>query len=111
MHQPLLAVLAIGCAVAATLWGRSSTRLQRAWRRSIAAAAAASAADRPEIADSERAAADLARSAFRKEVHTTVLYAAIAACTLSASFTAFGVWQLPYVLVLIPIGISLRYGP
>lgn len=111
MHQPLLAVLAVGCAVAAILWGRSSMRLQRAWRRSTAAAAAASAADRPEIADSERAAADLARSAFRKEVHTTVLYAAIAACTFAASFTAMGIWQIPYVLVLIPIGITLRYGP
>src|SRR3954468_7272794 len=111
MEQPLLAVLAVGCVAAAVVWGRSTLRLQRAWRRILLAGGGAQAADRPEIAESEQISAELARSAYRKELHTTLLYGAIAACSLAASFTPVEPWQLPYLLVLIPIGVTLRYGP
>src|SRR5437660_1169621 len=111
MHQPLLAVLAVGCVAAAVVWGRSTQRLQRAWRRVLVLAAEAQAADAPEIAESERVSAELARSAYRKELHTTLLYGAIAVCAMAAAFTPIKLWQLPYILVLIPIGVTLRYGP
>ena len=83
MHQPLLALLAVGCVAAAVVWGRSTQRLQRAWRRVLVLAADAQAADAPEIANSERVSADLARSAYRKELHTTLLYGAIAVCAMA----------------------------
>src|SRR3954453_7377506 len=111
MHQPLLAALALGCVAAAVVWGRSTLRLQRAWRRILLVASAPQAADRPEIAESEQVSAELARSAYRKELHTTLLYGAIAACSMAASFTPVKPWQLPDLLVLIPIGVTLRYGP
>src|SRR5437879_12968677 len=53
----------------------------------------------------------LARSAFDKDLHTTILYSLLG---LSAFITAFlpHAWlQLPFLLVLVPIAISLRYGP
>src|SRR4051812_16595168 len=103
MHEPLLAILAVGCIAAAVMWGRSTSRLHRAWRRMLLAAAEANDADRPEIAESERVSADLARSAYRKELHTTLLYGAFAVCCLTSSFVDMEVWQqLPFVLVLIP---------
>jgi hypothetical protein len=112
MSKPLLVLLAVGCVVAAVVWGRSCLRLERGWRRLLAAADSAAAADRTEVADSERAAADLARSAYRKELHTTVLYVAVGACALAAAFAPLRWWWLlPYALLLIPIAVTLRYGP
>src|SRR5947207_9821439 len=111
IHQPLLALLAIGCVGAAIVWGRSTLRLQRAWRRTIAASAAAAAADKPDVAAGERAAADLARSAFRKELHTTIFYGVVAEMAFACSFSENSVWNLPFLLVIIPIGITFRYGP
>jgi sigma-B regulation protein RsbU (phosphoserine phosphatase) len=72
----------------------------------------ARAADRPAIAESERVSAELARSAYRKELHTTLLYAAVSVCALAAAFTPMSWWwQIPYLLVLVPILVTLRYGP
>jgi serine phosphatase RsbU (regulator of sigma subunit) len=111
IHQPLLVALALGCVVAAVVWGRSSLRLERAWRRIVSAAEAPSPADKAEIAESERAAAELARSAYRKEMHTTILYIVVAACAAAGSVRSASAWQLPYVAALIPIALTLRYGP
>src|SRR5204863_8252476 len=103
IHQPLLALLAIGCVVAAIVWGRSTLRLQRAWRRTIAPAADAARADKPDVAASERAAADLARSAFRKELHTTIFYCVAAELSFACSFIDDRVWNLPFLLLLVPL--------
>src|SRR3954447_13612455 len=111
IYQPLLGLLAIGCVAAAVVWGRSTLRLQRAWRRTTAASAAAAAADKPDIAESERAAAALARSAFRKELHTTLFYGVVAEIAFACSFATNTMWNVPFLLVLIPIGITFRYGP
>src|SRR5262245_60261844 len=105
MEQPLLAALAVGCIACAVVWGRSTMRLQRAWRRVLMVAAEAQAADRSEIAESERVSAELARSAYRKELHTTLLYGAIGVCAFAASFQPMEWWVVPYVLVLIPIAV------
>jgi len=122
VHQPLLVAIAVGCGIAAVVWGRSCMRQQRAWRRiratlvSRAAPAAVNAEVlaapvNAEILKSEQAAADLARSAFRKELHTTGLYAAVAVVALAAAFAKGGAWDLPFVLVLVPIAVTFRYGP
>src|SRR4051794_16693935 len=111
VHSPLLVALALGCVVAAVVWGRSCLRLERAWRRILAAAEAASAADKAEIAESEQAAAELARSAYRKELHTTILYIVLAACAAASSLREPAAWQVPFLAVVVPIAITLRYGP
>ena len=66
---PILVPVTLACAVAAVIWGRSATRLQRAWKR---------------IDDGTNPiASELALSAFRKELHTTILYAVAAMYGLS----------------------------
>src|SRR3954470_14408381 len=121
IHQPLLALLAVGCVVAAVVWGRSTLRLHRAWRRTIAgiaameaaaagAAATAGAAEKAEMTQGERAAADLARSAFRKELHTTIFYGIVATAAFVCSFSEETVWNVPFLLMVVPMGITFRYG-
>ena len=66
MDKPILAVVAVAALVAALVWGRSAQRLQRVWQR---------------IEDELGPDADatvLARSGYRKELHTVTLYAVIA---------------------------------
>ena len=100
--QAFLALTAVGCATSAVVWGRSSRRLQRAWRR-IAS----------EVDEQGRGAdaRDLARSQFRKEVHTAGLYVAlVAVCVVIGTWT-----PRPNALVLgvliLPIAVTFRYGP
>src|SRR4051812_1753124 len=111
LNQPLLVLVAVACIAAAVVWGRSTLRLQRAWRRTISAASDAARADKPDVAASERAAADLARSSFRKELHTTLFYAVVAELAFACSFATNSVWNLPFVLLAVPIAITFRYGP
>src|SRR3954447_21653097 len=99
IHQPVLLGVALLCGFAAIVWGRSTMRQERAWRR-ISAMAADAAASEPEVAESEQAAADLARSSFRKELHTTVFYIVVAVMALVASFAESSAWTLPFLLVL-----------
>ncbi|HYX44273.1 MAG TPA: hypothetical protein VE760_04460, partial [Acidimicrobiales bacterium] len=76
MEAPLLLVVALGCLVASAIWGRSALRLERSWRRI-----------REGSGTGSSVAADLARSAYRKEVHNTLLYAIAA---LIAALGALG---------------------
>ena len=86
VEHPVLAGLAVLCVVAALIWGRSSRRLLRASRRMEAYVNA--------LQGGGQESADLARSAFRKEVHTSVLYATQGA-TDPPTFTLFTNRQLP----------------
>jgi serine phosphatase RsbU (regulator of sigma subunit) len=97
IERPLLAVVAAGCLVATVLWGRSANRLHRAWRR---------------IDDGSGSdAADLARSAFRKEVHTALLYGSLAV-GFGISSLSRSMWtDITVVLVLVPLALTVRYGP
>ncbi|HET7488337.1 MAG TPA: PP2C family protein-serine/threonine phosphatase [Acidimicrobiales bacterium] len=96
--RPALLVVALGCLVAAVVWGRSTLRLERAWRRIT----------RAEGATGPGTAA--ARLGFRKEFHTTLLYAALAVGTGVASISSNTWFLAPFVLLLVPIFLSLRYG-
>lgn len=97
VRNPLLAALAALCVAAAVIWGRSALRLHRAWRR----------IDEGIGAD----AADLARSAFRKELHTAVLYLLLGGAMLARAHEAMSGWDLPLVALAVPLVVSLRYGP
>ena len=98
MDKPILAVVAVAALVAALVWGRSAQRFQRVWQR---------------IEDELGPTADatvLARSAYRKELHTVTLYAVIAVASAVAA-----VWEIReadyfFAFVLIPVGLSLLFG-
>ena len=72
MVRPLLLPVALACATAAIIWGRSAMHLNRAWKRITEGAAGS-------------VSADLARSAYRKELHTTLLYSLAAVAFGAAS--------------------------
>jgi serine phosphatase RsbU (regulator of sigma subunit) len=98
MDKPILAVVAVACLLAAALWARSARRLHRVWQRV--------ASDFGEDAG----ASILARSAFRKEIHSTAIYSVLA---LASAVTA--AWSEPeadfvFALVLAPVVLSIVFG-
>jgi serine phosphatase RsbU (regulator of sigma subunit) len=100
--HPWLLVLAFGCGLAAVLWGRSAARLGRAASR-IEAETAGSATGRDAV--------DLARSAWQKDLHNTVLYALLAVGLFIASLSSAVWWSLPLLALVVPVAVSIRYGP
>ena len=102
LDDPVLAGIAVACLAAAFVWGRSSRRLQRASRRiesdiGVDGFGAESAA--------------LARSAFRKELHTAVLYGALGLAIAVLAFDDHGLNHLALLAVLVPVAVTFRYGP
>jgi sigma-B regulation protein RsbU (phosphoserine phosphatase) len=98
VDYPFLLVVSFACVVAAAIWARSALRLERSWRRLLESSGA-----------SGSAAASLARAAFRKEVHTTVLYAVVAITSAAASMV--GSWpRLPQILLMIPVAMTIVWG-
>ncbi|HLT17613.1 MAG TPA: PP2C family protein-serine/threonine phosphatase [Acidimicrobiales bacterium] len=98
MDETILALVAIAALIAAFVWGRSARRFLRVWDRV------------EDELGPEAEATVLARSAYRKELHTVTLYAVIA---VAAAVGA--VWDIEeanyfFALVLIPVGLSLLYG-
>ena len=97
MVRPLLLPVAVGCLVAAVIWGRSAMHLNRAWRRITEGAAGS-------------VSADLARSTYRKELHTTLLYG-LAAVALGVASVSKQLWfDVPAYLLFVPIALTLIYG-
>ncbi len=96
--EVVLVVIAAGCGISTVVWGRSSRRLYRAWRRMAADGRS------PE-------ALDLTRSQWRKEVHTAGLYFAVGACAVVLAIWDPDMPALVLAGVLVPVGVSLRYGP
>src|SRR4051812_40528966 len=97
MEYPLLFVVAAACAIAAGVWGRSARRLQKV-------------ADRAEREfGRESDAATVARSAFRKDIHSTVLYFVLTLASAGGAFVVRGAGLL-FGLVLIPVAVSVIYG-
>ncbi|MBI2710207.1 MAG: serine/threonine-protein phosphatase [Actinobacteria bacterium] len=98
METPILAFVAVACGVAAVLWARSARRLRRLWRHIEVEAGA------------DSAATVLARSQFRKELHTTTLYGVLAlAAAVAAASDVRGV-DVVFAVVLVPVVISIAYG-
>ena len=81
---------------AAIVWSRSTLRLQRAWKRITEGTAGS-------------VSADLARSAFRKELHTTLLYGMTTVVFGVASVSKDMLFLSAYLL-LVPVVLTLIYG-
>ena len=98
MDKPILAVVAVAALVAALVWGRSAQRLQRVWLR---------------IEDELGAEADatvLARSAYRKELHTVTLYAVIAVASAVTAVWGSREADFFFAFVLIPVALTVLFG-
>lgn len=97
MSSPLLLVVAAACTIAAGVWSRSAKRLQKV-------------ASRAEHEFGRTAdATTVARSAFRKDVHSAVLYWVLAFCAgLGAFLDGDTSWL--FVMVLIPVVVSVVFG-
>lgn len=91
-----LVPIAFGSLAATVIWGRSALRVHRMSRR---------------IAAGENSeAAALAWSAFRKELHTTVVYGIATVSLAIASVLRNPAVDLPLLLLAIPIVMTLTYG-
>lgn len=97
MNQPILAVVAVACAAAAVIWGRSARYRQGVLRR-------------VEKESGDTDLKELLLSDFRKDVHTTVLYAVLAASALAAGITEGAYVTALFCLVLVPVAISFVFG-
>ncbi|MGQ0616663.1 MAG: PP2C family protein-serine/threonine phosphatase [Acidimicrobiia bacterium] len=98
MENPLLALVAVACALAAGVWGRSARYLQRVERRV-----------RNEFG-SENDATVLAGAQFRKELHTTGLYLVLGLASLVGALTDAPGAILLFALILVPVGLTLFFG-
>jgi serine phosphatase RsbU (regulator of sigma subunit) len=98
IEKPTLAVVAVACTVAALVWARSTRRLYRVSQRIDA-----SAGPHTDVAA-------LSRSAFRKELHTALLYALLALAAGVTSFSSRQYIDAIFVAVLIPVVFSLRHA-
>ena len=101
LHRPVLVPVAVACFAASWVWGRSSRRLLRACRRLDR--------DGAEHGGNEDAMV-LARSAYLKETHTTLLYAVLGVSALTTALLGNYLLEIPFLLVLVPVAISIRYS-
>src|SRR4051794_24654143 len=96
MDQLVLAIVSLGCLAAAVVWGRSARYRQKLLRRL-----------ERESGDADVKA--LARSDFRKDLHTTILYSVLALDTgVAALYPESSALLL--VLVAVPVALSLAFG-
>lgn len=101
ISSPILLAVGAGCAIAAFIWLRSSFRLERSWKRIVRL-----------VGDTGRGqeAADLAHFAFRKELHTGLLYLILAGALAFASISSHAAFDVPLSLLGVPIVGTLIYG-
>jgi serine phosphatase RsbU (regulator of sigma subunit) len=98
MDNPILAFVAVACGLAALVWARSARRLEKVWKR----------VER-EFGHSSDATV-LARSSFRKELHTTALYAVLAVAAMVTALSDAPEAELLFAFVLVPVIISIVSG-
>jgi len=99
LQSPLLLVVAIACGVAAVIWGRSTLRLAHSVRRLGL-----------DAHREARVATDLARSAFRKELHATLVYVVAGLAALAGAISDSGWATAPRLLIAVPVVMTLAYG-
>ena len=102
MPQPWLAAAGAICAIAAIVWARAAARLARAARR---------IEEETRSSGTSTEAANLATSAFIKDLHATVLYAVLAAGLVLAAFSTSAWFEVLLLAVSVPAVFSLRYAP
>lgn len=98
MDKPILAVVALACAAAAIVWGRSARNLQRVWQRV------------ESEFGSDADATVVARGAFRKDVHAATLYAVLAFASLGAALSPAAESDWLFAFVLVPVAASVLSG-
>jgi serine phosphatase RsbU (regulator of sigma subunit) len=96
--KPILALVAVSSLVAAIVWARSTRRLFVVWRRVEG--------ERGPDAD----VTVLARSAFRKDLHATCLYAVLAIAAAGVVVAGENIPSLLFVLILVPVALSVAFG-
>ena len=97
MTQPLLAVVGVACFVAAAIWGRSTR-----YRAKLLA--------RVEKQSGDRDLKRITQSDFRKDLHTTLLYALLGVASMVGAFADSAVATLTFALVLVPVALSVVFG-
>jgi serine phosphatase RsbU (regulator of sigma subunit) len=97
MSQSILVIVAVACAAAAVIWGRSAAYRQKLVHR------VHRESDDVELID-------LLRSDFRKDLHTTILYGVLAVSALAGAFVETSTAMLLLTFVLVPVAISLVFG-
>ncbi len=98
MDKPILAAVAVACFVASVVWGRSARSLHRVSAR----------VEREFGSGSD--ATVIARSAFRKEVHSAVLYAVLAIAAAATAAIDRREAAALFAFVLIPVAVSVVFG-
>ena len=96
--QPILALVGVASLIAAIVWGRSTRRLHVVWKR-------VEAEHGPEAPVTV-----LARSAFRKDLHSACLYAVLAIAAVGVAVAGEDIPSLLFVLVLVPVALSIAFG-
>jgi serine phosphatase RsbU (regulator of sigma subunit) len=102
LAQPWLAAAGVVCGIAAAVWGRAAARLARAARRIRAETL---------TSGTTTEAAELAGSAFSKDLHAAVLYSVLSGGLLLASFSTSAWFEALLLAVSVPAVYSLRYAP
>jgi serine phosphatase RsbU (regulator of sigma subunit) len=98
MEQIVLGVVAVACLAAVIVWSRSARHNERAWRRIEA--------EFGRDAD----ATVVARSAFRKEVHASVLYGVLCVASATAALVHQREVVVVFALILLPVGLSIAFA-
>ena len=96
--KPILALVGVASLVAALVWARSTRRHYVVWKR----------VENERGADADVSV--LARSAFRKDLHTTCLYGALAVAAAGVVLAGERIPSLLFLLILVPVGLSVAYG-
>jgi phosphoserine phosphatase RsbU/P len=96
--KPILALVGVASLVAALVWARSTRRHYVVWKR----------VENERGADADVSV--LARSAFRKDLHTTCLYGVLAVAAAGVVLAGERIPSLLFLLILVPVGLSVAYG-
>lgn len=101
MNQLFLAIISTACAAAAAIWGRSAV-----YRRKVIQRVEKESAENDVDSD----VMELFVSDFRKDLHTTILYAVLALTLLVGAVMDEPSVPLLTALILVPIGLTLVFG-
>ena len=96
MEETLFALVAIGSVVAAIVWGRSTRFRHRAWER---------IRRNGGHIDARR----LARAHYRKDLHTTLLYVAVAVGAAVTALASLAWGAIAFLTVLGPVAFTLGF--
>jgi serine phosphatase RsbU (regulator of sigma subunit) len=101
MNQLILAIIAMACAAAAAIWGRSAL-----YRRKVIQRVERESAENDVDSDVK----ELLVSDLRKDLHTTILYGVLALTVLAAAVMDDSSVPLLAAMILVPVGLTFVFG-